>query len=50
MTFLIIYLVAVICVLVIACHWFYVAGKAQGFSDCYHLLKSRHSKGKEDKQ
>ena len=48
MIFVIVGLVAVILVLTIACHWFYIAGKARGFSDCYkmtHTEENKHEKG-----
>lgn len=44
MIFVIVGLVAVILVLTIACHWFYIAGKARGFSDCYNMTHSERLK------
>lgn len=40
MIFVIIFLVAVIIVLVIACHLFYVAGMAKGFENCYKQIQN----------
>jgi hypothetical protein len=47
MIFVIVGLVATIFALIIACHWFYVAGRARGFSDCYkmtHTEELQHEK------